>query len=111
MFTYEQKTKNEIHVPTGEPNEFRVYRVDNMKGRGVYLYVSVCKIVHENGFTSTSFSPFDDCNFRGLVLPLKRKSQKQIDIIGARLSAKIETVDKCNLAGERQYIFDLLRAD
>lgn len=62
------------------------------EGRGVYLSVTPCNVNHDGSFACRSFMVFGKMNFKMLVKPLNRKSQKAIDEVAAKVDLHKEEI-------------------
>ena len=62
------------------------------ESRGIFVYVTLCKMFDYGFYTSRGFGLFDKRNFKFCVMPLARNSQKKVDAVREVVRANAEQI-------------------
>ena len=77
--------------------------------KGVEVSFSKKEIVEKDGYKSMTYSPMDNCNFRLLMYPYNRRSQKQIDRAKQYIDEIGDVLFELWINNKKQEIFELIK--
>ena len=95
-----KETLNELKVSVDYQKENVNYFYGSIDGGGIYVYLKPVNRM-DGVTTSILLGSKLECGFKYLVKPLKRKSQKQIDLVAAQIEPLVK--DFAKLWGEQDF--------
>lgn len=79
---------------TGEEGKVALVTLFYRKGRGIYVTIQEVTLKHENGFTSMSFTVFQNNHMSALLVPMVRGNPHKLAKVAALLNTRLDEVLK-----------------